>query len=135
MKKLIWCAVLCCSVLCVGCGDFINKLLFGYTTQKPQDPQGILTVNQTQVVLGPTGDETKATIEVTSNCEWVATSYQCPWLTVTPQKGAGNKQIVLRARNNTSTESRTAEVIITIFTGVTSQTINVIQQGIPNPIE
>ena len=66
-----------------------------------------------------------ATVDVTSNTSWTATSDQS-WLTVSPASATGNGTLTFTAAVNTTTGTRTATVTVS-GTGVASQTITITQ--------
>ena len=69
------------------------------------------------------------TISITSNIAWSASSSQT-WLTVSPTSGSNNGTLTLTANSaNTATTARTATVTVS-GTGVTAQTISVVQLGV-----
>ena len=71
--------------------------------------------------------ESTATVEITSNAAWIASSDQT-WLTVSPTSGTGNQTITFTAQANTSAASRIATVTVSA-TNVNSQTIVVMQEA------
>ncbi|MBP3426070.1 MAG: BACON domain-containing protein [Rikenellaceae bacterium] len=93
-----------------------------------------ITVAEEQVVLEATKNA-KATVNVTANCEWVATSDQTSWLTINPRMGNGTKQITLTAKENSETASRTANLTITDATGKVSTSVAVVQMGTAATVE
>ncbi|MEI6754490.1 MAG: leucine-rich repeat protein [Paludibacter sp.] len=71
-------------------------------------------------------------VSIDANVAWTASSNQS-WLTVSPVSGTGNNTLVLTAQANTSEISRMATVTISA-TGIASQTISVMQAGLPKSL-
>jgi len=72
-----------------------------------------------------TGSGSTATVELTSNIAWTASSDQT-WLAMSPTSGTGNKTLTFTAEANTAATTRTATVTLSA-TGVTSLTVTVTQ--------
>ncbi|MCB9002059.1 MAG: leucine-rich repeat protein [Bacteroidales bacterium] len=89
-------------------------------------PKGLLSVSSSTVSIGGT-DNSTATIDVTSNTTWTASSDQA-WLTVDPASATGNGTLTLTASVNPIMESRTATITVSA-TGVASQTVMVTQDA------
>ena len=70
--------------------------------------------------------ETK-TVSLFSNTNWTAFC-SADWLTISPESGSGNETITVAAEENTSTESRSATIIVS-GTNVETKTISVTQAG------
>jgi hypothetical protein len=71
----------------------------------------------------------KATYSISSNVNWTAASDQA-WLTVETPAGNGNAQVIVTAKENTNTISRSAKITLT-GNGVSNKTIDVVQAGKP----
>ena len=103
----------------------------GVTTQTISVTQdavpAILSVSPTLLSFTPSGEQ--KTFAVTSNTEW-AVSSNASWLTVSPVSGSNNGTVMVTTSANTATSQRTATLTVS-GTGITAQTINITQDGIP----
>jgi hypothetical protein len=85
-----------------------------------------LEVSSTTVSIAKE-EKSLATVEVTSNATWSASSNQT-WLTINPASGTGNGKLTFTATANPTTTERTAIVTVSA-TGVASQTVTIIQEA------
>ncbi|MBB6460490.1 chondroitinase-B domain-containing protein [Flammeovirga kamogawensis] len=69
---------------------------------------------------------------ITSNVDWTIEE-DLGWVTITPISGSGNSSIAITANENTSTEERTGNIVIS-GTGVDNQTIVLRQNGFVAPV-
>lgn len=89
-----------------------------------RDDSNDLSVSPTS--LDFTADGGVKTVNITSNTSWTASSNQA-WVTVSPKAGTENDELTIKVSANTSTSPRNATV--TISSGDTSKTIEIIQDG------
>ena len=82
-----------------------------------------LTIGST--TWNPASAAGNASVSVTSNVSWTASSNATSWLTVSPASGSNNGTIMLNATANTGTSSRTGT--ITVTGGGLTRTITVTQ--------
>lgn len=68
-----------------------------------------------------------ATVELNAQSAWTAKSDQ-PWLTVSPLSGTGSQTLTLSANENTTKDTRTAKVTVSVSDTV-SKEITVVQTG------
>lgn len=83
-----------------------------------------LSVNQSNITVAAKSQD--ATIKVSSNVQWTATS-DASWCTLTTASGVGNSDLIIKVSDNLSTEQRTC--IVTVSAEGKTATLNVIQNG------
>lgn len=98
----------------------VNGNVLGYSIPN------YLNVSTNNLSIAASVNSTK-TLDITSNISWTAVSNQT-WLTVSNVSGSGNATITLTATANPTPATRIAIVTVS-GTGVTAQTITVIQDG------
>ncbi|HPQ34406.1 MAG TPA: BACON domain-containing carbohydrate-binding protein [Tenuifilaceae bacterium] len=99
-------------------------------TQEASEP--LLSVSINTLTISDTEGST-TTFDITSNISWLISCNQ-DWLTISNTAGAGDETITLTVEANPSNNPRTAT--ITIYgTGVTEQTITIIQYGVTTSID
>jgi hypothetical protein len=86
--------------------------------------EATLSVSTSMANVGAIGGSV-ATIDITSNTDWTASSDQT-WLTVSPASGTGNGTLTFTAAANTIASTRTATVTVSA-PGVTNNTITITQ--------
>ncbi len=85
-----------------------------------------LSLNQS--TWSPSSTSNTLSVSVTSNIAWSASTSDGSWLTASPTSGSSNGSFTMSATANGATSSRSG--IITVSgSGVSSQTVNVIQAG------
>jgi hypothetical protein len=94
-----------------------------------ENSQGFLLGSDNVTLTASAGS---SNISITANVSWYASSNQS-WLTISPISDIGNNTIVLTAQANQSEISRIAKITISA-TGIDSQTITVLQIGLPKSL-
>ncbi|MBO5656128.1 MAG: hypothetical protein J6R87_03640, partial [Rikenellaceae bacterium] len=93
---------------------FAAALVMGLAACTPNEPEVTpeMSVAQTEFVA-PSAAEWTATIEVTANTTWVATS-DADWCFVSPDAGSKSATVTVTAEENTTYEARTATITFTM---------------------
>lgn len=90
------------------------------------DPTPTLSVSNPSLSMDGTGGS--ATVQVTSNTKWVASS-GASWCMVSPQSGEGNASVDVTTSENPTTSSRSCTIRIRTTDGSLSQDVTVEQSG------
>lgn len=91
-----------------------------------------LEVSNKSILINSDSDSS-ATVIITSNTVWTATSDQT-WLTINPENGDGNGKVILTVTDNPTESTRTALVTVSAI-DMTPQIITVIQEGISKELD
>ena len=110
------------AVITVYGGDIIRTI---NVTQAATPPVTSVSTNLLSFIQS--GEEKTFSIE--SNTDWTISYDQSSWFTVSPTNGSNNGTVKITAVENTTTGERTAS--ITISGGGNTETINLIQAGVP----
>lgn len=90
----------------------------------PETQEPIFTVSETEV--NGSYSAFKDTIQIKAESQWSITG-QGNWLTVSPESGSGNTDVIVSLAKNPDIDSRTKE--LTVATESMSKTITVTQEG------
>lgn len=91
-----------------------------------QEENLYLVINTNELFFNPNGSTQK--VSVTSNVDWTVTTVGGgDWLAVTPASGKGSGEIIVIAKPNSGSATKSA--IVTITAGILTQVIDVTQEG------
>ena len=110
------------AVITVNGGDVTRIIV---VTQVAAPPTTTVSTNSLSFLHS--GEE--KTFSVESNTDWTISYDESSWFTVSPTNGSNNSTVKITARENTTIDERTG--IINVNTGDNTQTVNLIQTGVP----
>lgn len=120
MKKLMFNKV---AVILMA---FVSVFLISCSSDDDEEKQSMLTLDVTNLTFTATGQS--QSMRITSNTHWTISG--CPsWLSVNPTSGDNTRDVIVTANENTSTDSRTCQLIISTDDGL-QQIVTVEQAGI-----
>lgn len=95
-------------------------------TQAAAEPEYYINVDRMNVSVQAEGTSSPVTVNVTSNVAWTVAS-DAAWCTVSPDSGENNGSFAVTVSENTSYDSRMANIIVASADGTVSKNIAVIQ--------
>lgn len=101
-------------------------------TSCPPDPQIELTVSPSTLTLD---NNNQGEINIISNTSWNIRSTET-WLSASTTSGMGDRQVMITAINNTSDQTRSAQLVVSDKTNSETRTVTVTQrpsQSTPTP--
>lgn len=112
-------------------GNYTAKVINANGCENISDPFNFvlslnLSVNPSTLSVNASAGNTSFTI--TSNTNWSINTNNTSWITVTPLSGSNNSTISISYQENSNAQSRSANIIVS-GTGVTSQTVEIVQAG------
>ena len=95
-------------------------------TQAAAEPEYYINVDRMNVSVQAEGTSSPVTVNVTSNVAWTV-AIDAAWCTVSPASGENNGSFAVTVSENTSYDSRMANIIVASPDGTVSKNIAVIQ--------
>lgn len=116
MKKLFY--ILISGLLTIACTDKDVAL-----------PKAIIQTDRTEITAPAM--ETEFPVKVTSNCEWTVSVDEnvSEWLSISPESGLGNADVVFSFETNTSEERKTTVTIVSKSDASTFASISITQKA------
>ena len=94
---------------------FLSVFLISCSSDDDEEKQSMLTLDVTNLTFTATGQS--QSMRITSNTHWTISG--CPsWLSVNPTSGDNTRDVIVTANENTSTDSRTCQLIISTDDGL-----------------
>ena len=94
---------------------FVSVFLISCSSDDDEEKQSMLTLDVTNLTFTATGQS--QSMRITSNTHWTISG--CPsWLSVNPTRGDNTRDVIVTANENTSTDSRTCQLIISTDDGL-----------------